>query len=205
MNEFISAQQGQMIFRGGSPNGIPFQDSPRMYLPDSMIKFRWYDVPFRYLTSQYSYLVRFVGYINQTAFGYINNSGTLAPWQPGTLLYKGASPIGEARTPPVPSPGLLAYNTGDSFTTSKIVDLELTFHYTARTAGSSFGVSNSNWIAAGHNLLPWLTDRKFYYATSQNPANPSDATAWYPTYSSLPFQLLFTDPDLTQYAQTMTL
>ena len=54
---------------------------------------------------------------------------------------------------------------------------------------------NANWVVGGHNLLPWLTTRKYYYATTYDPASPATQAKWFPSYNSFPFELLFTDPD----------
>jgi hypothetical protein len=50
-------------------------------------------------------------------------------------------------------------------------------------------------VVAGHNLLPWLTTRMFYYVSSEGVPDKTDDTKWRPTYNSFPFELLFTDPD----------
>lgn len=205
-NNFISAQQGQMVFRasgsGGAaqPDSISFQDSPRMYLPDSVVTLRWHQVPYRYVTSQNSYLTKFVGHINQSKFGYIAKGGTLEPYAAGSLLYVGARVL-QIYTPPIPDEGILAFNFGDGFQRGKLCDLELNFLYTARTIGSATGNTpdmsgvNRNWIVGGWNLLPWLTTRKFYYATTYDPASPTTQSSWRPSYNSFPFPLFFTDPD----------
>lgn len=207
MNNFITAQQGQMVFRvsgnGGAaePDGFMFQDSPRLYLPDSILKVRWYEVPYRYLTSANSYLTKFVGHINQNDFGFPNpNGGALEPFTKGSLLYLGANPT-RIYTPPIPSEGVLSANFGDSFQRSRLCDLELTFMYTARKIGSDtgntpdFSAVNRNWVVGGFNLMPWLTTRKFYYVSSYDPSAPSVQAKWRPMYNSFAFPLLFTDPD----------
>lgn len=208
LNNFITAQQGQMKFRASAtgagsppPDGIQYQDSPRMYLPDSLLRVRWYEVPYRYLTSDNSYLLKFVGHINQDDFGFPEaNGGALKPFTKGSLLYLGANPT-RIYTPPIPSEGILSRNFGDSFQRSRLCDLELTFMFTARKIGSttgdtpSFAAVNRNWVVGGWNLLPWLTTRKFYYATSYDPDDATNQAKWRPTYNSFAYPLLFTDPD----------
>jgi hypothetical protein len=207
LNNFISAQQGQMVFRangsGGAvqPDGISFQDSPKLYLPDSVLTVKWHMVPYRYILSANSYLTKFIGHINQNAFGpTVVNAGTFGPYSKGTLLYVGATPTA-IYTPPVPDEGLLAFNAGNGFLRGMLCDLDVNFLYTARTIGTvttntpDMSAVNRNWVVAGHNLLPWLTTRKFYYATTYDPANPADQTKWRPSYNSFPMELLFTDPD----------
>lgn len=208
LNTFINAQQGQMKFRasgsGGSaqPDGLQYQDNPRLFLPDSALKVKWYAVPYRYLTSANSYLRNFIGHINQYDWGDTQTSNTPAfgPYKAGSLLYHGARPLA-IYSNVVPDEGLLAFNMSNGFSRSRVCDLELEFTFTARTIGSDSGnvpdmsSVNKNWIVAGHNLLPWLTTRKFYYATTFDPANPATQASWFPTYNSFPFSLYFTDPD----------
>lgn len=207
-NSQITAQQGQMRFRasggGGAaePDGKNYQDAPKMWLPDSLLKVKWHQVPYRYVTSPKSYLLKFVGHVNQVAWGpHINADGTYGPYAAGSLLYLGCTPT-SIYTPAIPDEGLLAFNKDNGFLRNRLCDLELNFLYTARTIGSAAGNTpdmstvNRNWIVGGHNLLPWLTTRKFYYATSFDPANPSDQTKWFPTFNSFVFSLLFTDPDV---------
>lgn len=204
-NQFITAQQGQMVFRvsgvGGAaqPDGITFQDAPKLYLPDSLLRVRWFEVPYRYLTSSNSYLRKFIGHVNQSAFsdGPVEGGGT-QQYPAGSLLYLGAN-VARIYTQAIPDEGLLGFNFGNSFQRGRLCDLELNFLYTARTNGAASGnqlvVANRNRITAGHNLLPWLTTRKFYYATTYDPASPADQTKWFPSYNSFRFEMLFTDPD----------
>ncbi len=206
-NQVITAQQGQMVFRCDGPGGTAqpnlnsFQDSPRLYLPDSVLKIRWFQVPYRYLTSENSYLARFIGHVNQTDFGPNAVGAGYGPYKAGSLLYLGANPTA-TYTPPIPDPGLLAKSDGNGFVNSRLCDLELNFLYTARTIGTTtantpdFSAVNRNWIVAGHNLLPWLTTRKYYYATTYDPNDAADQAKWFPSYNSFPFQQLFTDPDV---------
>ncbi|HEY1186994.1 MAG TPA: hypothetical protein VGE74_05020 [Gemmata sp.] len=205
-NNFISAQQGEMVFRasgvGGraDPDMVQYQDSPRMYMPDSALKVKWFSVPYRYLTSPNSYLRKFIGHINQHNWGdqWLGPGAGYGPYPAGSLLYHGARPTA-VYSNVVPDEGLLAYSTGgNGFARARLCDLELEFTYTARTigtstantpptVGSNMSVENRNRIVAGHNLLPWLTTRKFYYATTRETMTP--------TFNSFPFALLFTDPD----------
>jgi hypothetical protein len=213
INQFISAQQGQMRFRasgtGGAvrPDTVQYQDAPKMYLPDSALTVRWYEVPYRYLTSPNSYLRNFIGHINQQDWGELpvttGLAPTFGPYKAGSLLYHGAKPTA-IYSNVVPDPGLLAFNKTNGFARSLLCDLELAFTYTARTIGTpslntpDFSTVNRNWIVAGHNLLPWLTTRLFYYATTEDTTSAitmADKTKWFPTFNSFPFSLFFTDPD----------
>lgn len=184
--EIASAQQGQMLFRaegGDPPNGVPFSGFPRIVIPKALISFDWYQVPFDYIDDEDSFITDYIGTINQ------------ADWYgfpAGSLLYSGCQ-ISKRYTPPFPE--RTAWYGSVAFSTSKLCDVRFVFEYTKREAGSPLPTpSNENWIAAGHNLLPWLVDKSFHYATSEKAADPSDTNFWLPTYLSFPFALLFSDP-----------
>lgn len=188
MLEVASAQHGQMAFRtqaGGGPDGIPFSGFPRIAIPRAVIKFRWYEVPFDYIDDENSYLTDHIGKVNQLDwYGF----------PAGSLLYSGCT-VSRRYTPPFPEK--TAWYGSVAYSTAKLCDVELLFEYTRREAGLTPPTPESeNWVAAGWNLQPWLTTRKFYYATSEDPDDREDEEAWVPTYLSVPFQLLFTDPDI---------
>jgi hypothetical protein len=188
-DNFITARQGQMVFRDGSAaNGTPFDGMPRMYLPDQVLRFRWFQVPYRYITSPNSYIERFRGRINQ--FPWYN-------WPRGSLLYKNYD--AKRYTPPVPK--RVQFGPGFIYSTEKLVDIEFYFLLTRRTAASTPTIpANSSWVTAGHNLLPWFYDRGYHYATVQGAkiAGIPQPGTWIPSYLSCPFELLFTDPDFKQ-------
>lgn len=209
----VTATQGEMYFRdpnlavggflgiGGQPPRYP--GMLRMFLNNQLIKFTWYQVPMSYVTSPNSYIQSFRGRINQTAWNY---------WNAAELLYLDYRI--KRYTPPVPQLQTLQKISGNvfddpltnTFSTSKSVDIEFSFLDTVRVAqpNNTYTPKNGNWIAAGHNLLPyWINRNYFYYATTFNKgdgANPagSDETQWYPSWLSVPFSLLFTNPDAGQ-------
>ena len=202
MNNFISAQQGAMKFRNGgtglAPDGFQYQDAPRMYLPDSALRVTWLGVPYRYLTSPNSYLRKFVGHVNQQDWGDEPDGAKYGPYKAGALLYHGARPV-NIRQNVVPDEGLLAASTGgNGFARARVCDLELDFTITERTVGDPANAptfANKNRVVAGHNLLPHLGRRAFFYATTFDDAAPTDQAKWVPSFNSFPFSLLFTDPD----------
>lgn len=205
-----------MRFRApGTANvdNVPFDAIPEMALPDTEIILRWYGVPARYVTHASSFLGRFVGYINQAPFAL--DSQTV--WAPGQLLYMGAKTI-RAYNQPSPFlptiigpdrilgpdgavivPNEFAALTG-TFAGNALVDLDLRFILTNRTADvvtPTDQTPNGNWIPFGHNLLPHFLSKKFYYAT----ADATATTGYVPSYLSVPFEILFCDPD---FAGTVT-
>ena len=188
--ELLTARQGQSVFRltdstsVNSPqpphlNGIPA--FPRMTVPKAALKVRWHQVPFDFIDSANSYIFRALGRINYREwFG----------CEAGSLLYEAVG-VSEPYVPVVPE---LSHVGGEPvYSAFKLCDIDFIFQYTDRRAGypHSLTVSNPNWKVAGHNLLPWLYDRKFYYVTASDVSN----SKWTPTFLSYPFELLFTDPD----------
>ena len=189
--ELITAQRGQMVFRTSDatepspPHRTAFQSFPRMTLPKALVKFHWYQVPLGWVDSENSWIVRGIGKINQLDWN---------GYPAGSLLFTGLGT--RPYTPPVPTLDLFE----GVYSAEKLCDVEFNFEYTNRSnGGATPTISNPNWIAAGHNLLPWLYDRKFYYATARPlgaDAADTEPSKWVPTYESFPFQLLFTDPDV---------
>lgn len=188
--ETITAQQGTMQFAtqsGGAPNTYPLDALIRKTIPNQLIKMKWYQVPYRYVESANSYLDSLAGSINQNAW---------YGWPAGSLLYLNFLP--HRYTPPVQALDLWLPG---QYSTEKWCDIEFSFIQTNRTGTDlpqgtvvpgrpDMQNANPNWLAAGHNLLPWLTTLSYYYATSPIAGSPA------PTWPSSPFELLFTDPDV---------
>ena len=185
--DVITAQHGNMVFQATAAlpgaNVKSFTGMPRVYIPKAVVKFRWYQVPYSYIDDTDSLILRYLGYINQTAF----TTGSRT-WPIGSLLYRGV--MVKRYTPPVPTTTIIA---GTSvYSTEKLCDLEFYWEYTRRENASPLSPepNNRNRVQYGHNCMPWYGDRQFYYVTTK-----ADTEAGrYPTYGSVPFQLLFTDP-----------
>jgi hypothetical protein len=205
LDSYVEGRQGQCVFRTASavkpPHNTTFTGAPRIYLPDGVVKIRWYQVPYRYISSINSHLLRWKGRVNQGLFKMQGHR-----FEPGQLLYQNFT---HARyTPPVQAldqfePGL--------FAVGKLVDIELTFLHTSRVGTDVPTPANLSWIAAGHNLFPRLGGPPgFYYVTTvavdpaAGPATPAaskiaydaaNPAKWPPMFLSFPVELLFTDPD----------
>ncbi len=196
-SELISGRQGEMVFRTDDtttdsavgvspPNRVSFGAAPRMLYPNTLFRYRWHQVPLAYVTARRCPINAFIGRVNQQHFD---------GFEPGELLYLNYA-VSDPYVPPLPARQLVA---GEQvFDTFKLVDIDFHFLYTDRVDGSPYTgptITNPNWIKAGHNLLPWLYDRKFYYATvGALKTTDTDKAKWTPTFLSCPFQLLFTDP-----------
>lgn len=204
----VSASVGfAMVFRapsaaGGTPDGDTYTAVPDVLLNDMGLKLRWFQVPLRYLTSDNSYLTRYRGYINQFPFlGKVR----------GSLLYAGVDVL-KTYTPPQ----FLPANTADpflqgTFEQAVLADLELSFIFTARRryapesgpgdltndpdAIPNAERPNNNWVDGPHNWLLHWASKRFHYAHAKTTV-ANDYAKWVPTYLSVPFELLWQDPDV---------
>ncbi len=206
--KIVTATQGQIVFRthdSSRPDGAAFAGQPRIPYPETTIRMMWHQVPYHYISSRNSFLKRFALRVNQL------------PWtvqdyffEPGELLYLGFDYV--RYTPPFPVSEQLGNVLVGIFPVAinapsleKWANITLNFSYAPRTSASPVPVmNNKNWIAAGHNLLPWFgpgnsnTGRRgFHYACSFDPTDRDDRRAWQPVYESAPLQVLFTDPDFS--------
>jgi hypothetical protein len=182
--DVVTAQHGQMVFRSTAspPNGVTFTGMPRVYIPKAVVKFRWYQVPYSYIDHTDSLILRYLGYINQTSF----RTGSRL-WPAGSLLYRGV--MVKRYTPPIPDTAIIGGTT--VYSPEKLCDLEFIWEFTKRdNASPTSPAPGAHRIMEGHNCMPWYGNRKYYYVT----VNDSTAANQYPTYPSVPFQLLFTDP-----------
>jgi hypothetical protein len=185
-SDTVTAQHGMMKFRGGAANGRSYTGMPRMTVPKSLIRMRWFGVPLRYIRSANSHLARFRNCINQFDFW---------DWERGSLLYKGFKIL---RRYPQLVPEVNPVFGTNAFTPDKLCDIEIHLEHTTREIAAEVVPANDNWIARGHNLMPSYVDRKFYYVTTSplGPATPDDPAEWFPLYLSFPLDILFTDPDI---------
>lgn len=201
----IQGQQGDMsLYKNGSY--IPFTSPPWMWLPDSILRITWYQVPFRFILSPNSYIAAspWRGRVNQNYMWF---------WPPGWLLYLGynvkkyAPPTGFTQTvqtnPNAVPPEQPRYSY---FNYAQLCDIELSFLVTNRYLRNSIGFApdNANYVTglradgatqgAGHNLLPDLTTNQFFYGT-RNDASGNPSTNNPPAWLSAPLEVLFSDPD----------
>lgn len=192
--EIVTATYGFSKFRNtaGLPNNHTFPGAPRLYIGKSALKFTWHQVPFTYLLDPNSPIVKFLGRVNQRAFYGVPAGG---------LLY---SAVGVKRyVPPVPNSTLIDPDSV-AFHHEYHCDLEFFFEMTDRAHAGTFTPSNLNWIAGGHNLLPWFGGKDggssgFYYVTAtDNTKDDTDQSKWHPQYKSFLFEHLFTDPEILE-------
>ena len=188
--EWLEQQRGASYFQTNTGNEpgqnaqATTQQSVRMLMPDSILKILWVGVPLRYVLSTNSYLNRMRGYINQNAWE--GPAGTGTPYPAGSLLYMDFAP--RIYSPTVPVSITWA---GSFLDYSKLCDIEMIFFLTSRVGTDLPAPANANFIAAGWNCLPYLPRRKFYYTYNLDLAGATK----YPQFYSVPFELLFSDPD----------
>lgn len=182
--EYVKARIGSVKFRrqgGAAPDGKPYSDFPRLLLPDDVLIVKWWRVPYRYIRSAESYLIRFRNHVNQFAW---------EDFPPGCVLYRGFK---ETRVNPPfaeldPDWGGLGV-----FATNPLCDIELEFWTTSRRTTDAPTPANANFIAGGFNAFPsYYHQNKFFYASSDNAVAASQT----PFFRSFPLEILFTDPDL---------
>lgn len=190
-NNVIQGSVGAFSFKD-LPSKPIYTSPPFMNMPDQILSFTWYQVPYRFVTSANSYITnpKWLNRINQ--HDWYN-------WKKGSLLYLGYDP-GKTYTQPSDetiSQTDLNGDTWDSY--AKLTDITFTFLYTARSPGTTpTPPAYGNWLAAGHNLQPVLSSRTFEYATMTNTGSDAlkaNQQYWAPTYESFPLELLFSDPD----------
>lgn len=189
--EVAYAQHGQMVFRVNDespPDRYTASGFPKIAVPQSQIQFNWYQVPFSYIDSAESFIVKYLGRINFQSW--LN-------WPAASLLYVGVT-VNRRYPPPVPEK--IIESGAASYSTEKLCDLSFTFLYTSRTvAATPPSPVNNNWIADGWNTLPWLGPQAegngFYYSTRSDVSPDTDESVWMPLHLSFPFELLFQDPD----------
>lgn len=181
--EIVTAQYGQMVYytdSGGAPDGKPFAAAPKTIIPKGVLKVRWNFVPFELALNQASPVFTQLGRVNQEEFTIGKRT-----YQPGQLLYLGVGV--KSYVPPKPEFTLIA--AGAMFSTTKVCDMEFIFELTARTATDAPIPYQQNWIADGHNALPWMhKPGKYFYVTTKSATSAGSI----PTYLSFPFQWLFT-------------
>ena len=187
----IQGQTGGLALIKNSTTTVPFTSPPWMWLPDQILKITWYQVPLRYIISPNSYIA------NRDWRGRVNQNDWWL-WPKGSLLYLGygikkySPPTGDVQTSPANEPyRYINY--------AQLCDVELNFLLTKRVLSGSLGaaITNLNYIAAGHNLLPDMSDMKFYYATS---TTPTISVQNRPPWLSFPVEILMSDPDVNTLA-----
>ena len=210
-NDSITFNQGQLLFKtanGLIPGNYPFVNKVQIFLPNQMIKFRWFGVPYRYISSPKSYLNKYLGRINQLSWN---------GYAPASLLYIGYKPT--IYTPSMPYTQPIDPSLPTIQVPVRLCNIEFYFLLTTRVIAPlkdpttlqpavpampempPFPVpGNQSIIAQGWNLQPW-NDRLFHYVQSSITTSPpgfgSFVTLTTPVWKSFPIQALFQDPDFS--------
>lgn len=207
----VSASVGSVmryLVPSGDPAGVNdtvYTGIPDMIVPDQKVVARLFAIPARYLTSTNSYLLRYKGYVNQYDWN---------GFPRGSLLYLSTRVI-RAYTPPQFTPreqerilgqggGAFVNALAGSFAAEPLVDVELSYIYTARELRDAANEPpalkhpNRNWVTSGHALQPHFQSRQFLYAHTgaTAAAGPPDYSTWNPQYPSCAHEILWQDPDV---------
>lgn len=164
-------------------HGLSTGSFARIFISAAIVKMKWHHVPHSFVTSLNSNFIKYQGRVNQATF---------KGFSPGTLLYDSYT-----STPFMP-----AFPDVSLTRMLQLCNIEMVFRYTVRPRGpaapNELTPSNPNWIAAGHNMQPYLLGRNrgFYYAVTPDPVEPNNTQYWQPTFNSFPVQLLFANPDI---------
>ena len=192
--DYVTQQKGQMVFSSSDVfNNASLNAMPRGWLQTQRLVVTWYQVPLRLVTSANSFLVRFLGRVNQNP--------VVLPYgltcSPGQMLYLnfGIKPY----TPPVQN--VVALGTGyNVVSTEKFVNIEMHFLYTNRSNISppASAPTNKNFVyQGGHNCLVGPDFQPRYAITTSNPPVYVPPYPNQPAWLSGPLEVLWTDPDST--------
>jgi hypothetical protein len=175
--EVVTAQNGQMYLHDEGGVKRAFNALPSMRLPTTSLVLTWYRVPYRFFIHPDSWIEYAQGKVNQMEFlGY----------KPGYLYLDNV----EATPYCPPIPGYEVSSLGFTRSTEQHCDIRFTFLVRTRDAFVPITPDNANHIAAGHNCYPNFKQKRWLYATTEG--TPEEGT---PNFKSIPFQLLFKDPD----------
>lgn len=190
--EYLTADKGQYKWAipGGGTGGVtnPFDNTSagtgqiRYLVPSATWKLIWHKVPYSYVLSSNSYLQRFLGHVNQTAF---------YRFSPGYALLQAVNVL---RVYSPPFPGFFSYGGSSVVSQNKLCDVELVILEARRTPGTAVTPTNGSHIAAGHNTAIYAPNGKAYYVEN---FRSGSAGSGKPIYPSIPFEILFQNPDAT--------
>ncbi len=192
-------------FRTGTsapPFNTEFTSQTSMRIPNRMLKVWFFDAPYRYWTSPNSFMRRLNGRINQFP---------IFDYDAGELLYQGATYTRYDKNLDIPDADNDVLPTQDRLNFNKLATFVFTFIVAEGRVGSNLPVAggllpsnrpptNLNYIyKTGHNLQPWLFDKKYYYV-SQDIIDPitKEVIDSPPSFYSAPMEFLFCDPDVVE-------
>ena len=208
--EFLTANQGcgTLWVPGGFLNGQGAGESQIKTLYASTdVTFKLYQIPYSWITGNAATEFK-------TVFDYAAgcvNSHYFEGYEAGTLLYTGVN-VDSVYSQAFPSPSFLYTNTGIDYfyyANNLLCDITITFFSRNpppgadyKTGGSYADPTDRNRIYNGHNLVPRSQDGKYYmliynsmWDTAAGVPKAGDDPAV--LFRSFPFQLLFTNPEVT--------
>lgn len=185
--EYLTADKGMNTFSIPTPiTGSPSDGASagvgviRKLIPGTVWHARWHYVPYSYVLSTQSYFSRYIGHVNQTEW---------EGFPAGHALLQAVS-IDDIE--PVPFPEFYSYGGAVHPSQEKTCSVTFVILEANRTAAVTVVPTNPNHIAAGHNVVPWAGDMKYYYCEAFKTGGPGTGV---PIYPSTVFELLFQNPD----------
>lgn len=185
-SEFLTAENGQMVWKMDAnptpPPTVTLQDKAvaggqlRMLIRSAQIEYKFYEVPYTFITSTKSFISRATGHVN--IFDWNGHKA-------GSLLMLGAT-VDRVYTPIFPQ---WIETGGGGYVPSQQKLCDITFQMLERdeAPGIAYAGATGNAVAYGHNLLFNPQTARWYYAVNQNTGKP--------TYPAFPFSLIFANPD----------
>lgn len=184
--EYLTADLGQWKIAGNAVSPIPVdlasagRGQIRQLTPSSVYKLNWYKVPYNYVLSDNTYFDRYIGHVNQAA---------IWGFTAGEALIQAINVL-KVYSPPFPE--FTSYGGYEAVSQDKLCDIEFVFLAVRRTAEVAVTTTNSSHVVGGHNCIVFAPNGKFYYV--ENNRSGAKGTG-YPIYPSVPFDLLFQNPD----------
>lgn len=183
--EYLTAENGQMIFKMDNNNALDMKDKAvpggriRYLVPSHRLLFKWYCVPYSFITSKFSFINQGIGTVNQYEWN---------GYDAGHLLLEGVN-VDRVYTPAFPQWDNSPRTGGFVPTQQKLCDLTFNMLLRKVPIAAAYTVDPlTPWkIAAGHNLFLNAVDGKYYYT--------ENAVTGRPLYPSFAFQLLWANPD----------
>lgn len=184
--DWLTAEKGQWLFSIPTPFSNGPQDRAswpgaiRELMSTVVWTLTWHFVPYSYILSTNSYLTRFVGMINQQAWEGFN---------PGAIQLQAVQLV-DVFSPPFPE--MVSYAGVNAVSQEKLCTVNLIFLEVFRTAASPVTPVNPSHIANYHNTAIHGIDGRAYYFEANRSGSPGTGR---PLYDSVPFQLIFKNPD----------
>lgn len=186
--EYLTADKGQFKWAAnGAPTGGPADNKSagvgviRKLLPSAVWVLKWHCVPYSYVLSDLTYFSNYIGHVNQQAIWGFGVGEALLQAVNITDIYSPAFP------------DFTAYSGYTTISQDKLCDIEFVLlEAPGRTATVAVTPTNLSHVVGGHNLAFHAPSSKWYYVENFRTGSMGSGV---PIYPSIPFDLLFQNPD----------